>query len=229
MVKCVATLIYCAFAVNILAYVTNGDPVRLCRKRRFPYYIADSDQCDLFYKCKDGQITEELCPDGQVYEPESQACFMIQRVKCGRRKRLQSPQGNALCPRLYGRFPIENECFAYSECEQGTPTKVNCPPGLIFDIDQAVCEFPDMANRTECSAEKILDFTCPHGSNVQSDEVVLQFGDHERFPKKGDCRHFFMCLKSGRPRLGGCPLGTIYNPATFFCDKPENVPECENV
>jgi hypothetical protein len=175
MVKCVATLIYCAFAgyfphiipsephknqnrffflciVNILAYVTNGDPVRLCRKRRFPYYIADSDQCDLFYKCKDGQITEELCPDGQVYEPESQACFMIQRVKCGRRKRLreqniwysnyfvkqwpqkscilkESAQGNALCPRLYGRFPIENECFAYSECEQGTPTKVNCPPG----------------------------------------------------------------------------------------------------
>jgi hypothetical protein len=138
--------------VNILAYVTNGDPVRLCRKRRFPYYIADSDQCDLFYKCKDGQITEELCPDGQVYEPESQACFMIQRVKCGRRKRLreqniwysnyfvkqwpqkscilkESAQGNALCPRLYGRFPIENECFAYSECEQGTPTKVNCPPG----------------------------------------------------------------------------------------------------
>ncbi len=30
---------------------------------------------------------------------------------------------------IHGRFPIENECFAYSECEQGTPTKVDCPPG----------------------------------------------------------------------------------------------------
>jgi hypothetical protein len=36
-------------------------------------------------------------------------------------------------------------------------------------------------------AEKILDFTCPHGSDVQSDEVVLQFGDHEHFPKVRIC------------------------------------------
>ncbi|KAK4029697.1 hypothetical protein OUZ56_022664 [Daphnia magna] len=180
-------------------------------------------------------MTEELCPDGQVYEPESQSCFMPQRVICGKRKRLQAPRGNAVCPRLNGRYPIENECFAYNECVQGVPTKINCPPafknnrfgGLIFDEEQAVCEFPDMANRTGCSADKILNFTCPYGSNVQSDDVVLPFGDHARFPKKDDCRHFFMCLKSGRPRLGGCPVGSAYNPNTFFCDKPANVPGCE--
>lgn len=34
-------------------------------------------------------MTEELCPDGQVYEPESQSCFMPQRVICGKRKRLR--------------------------------------------------------------------------------------------------------------------------------------------
>lgn len=33
-----------------------------------------------------------------------------------------------------------------------------------------------------------------------------------------------MCLKSGLPRRTGCPHGQVYNPATFFCDKPENVP-----
>ena len=40
----------------------------------------------------------------------------------------------------------------------------------------------------------------------------------------GDCRYFYMCLKSGQPRLGGCPNGLVFNPSTFFCDEPINVP-----
>ncbi len=106
--------------------------------------------------CKDGQTTEELCPDGQrdrsmslkarlvswfkelnvarenAYIREQNIWYSNYFVKQWPQKSCilkESPQGNALCPRLYGRFPIENECFAFSECEQGTPTKVNCPPG----------------------------------------------------------------------------------------------------
>lgn len=74
-------------------------------------------------------MTEELCPDGQVYEPESQSCFMPQRVIFFNLK--EAPRGNAVCPRLNGRYPIENECFAYNECVQGIPTKINCPPGNL--------------------------------------------------------------------------------------------------
>jgi hypothetical protein len=60
--------------------------VRLCRKRQFPYHMADSDQCDLFYKCKDG-LKNFVKTDRSM--SLSQVCFMIQRVKCGRRKRLR--------------------------------------------------------------------------------------------------------------------------------------------
>jgi len=42
------------------------------------------------------------------------------------------------------------------------------------------------------AAEDILGFRCPHGSNVNSDLVVLQFGDHERLPNVG----YFLTNKS---------------------------------
>ncbi|XP_057366091.1 protein obstructor-E-like [Daphnia carinata] len=207
----VVILYYLVVAVFLVKITC--DPVRPCRSKRFSYSIADSEQCDQFYRCRNGEMTEELCPDGQVYEPGSQSCFMPQRVICGKRKHLRKRRRNVVCPRLLGRLTPTDSAF-----------KNDRFGGLIFDEDQAVCEFPDMANHAECSAYKILNFTYPYGSNVQSDNVVLFFGDHERFPKKEDCQHFFMCLKSGRPRQGGCPIASAYNPNTFLCDKPANVP-----
>ena len=55
---------------------------------------------------------------------------------------------------------------------------------LVFDVDQAVCEFPDIANRTGCRAEDILGFRCPFPDpGDDTDTVILRFGDHERIPK----------------------------------------------
>ena len=60
-----------------------------CKRRKFAYYIADSDQCDKYYKCEDGELTEELCPDGLVFDRESQSCFMMQRIDCKGRTKLR--------------------------------------------------------------------------------------------------------------------------------------------
>lgn len=70
-------------------HLAHNDPMVDCRKRRFPYYIADSEQCDKFYRCEAGILNEELCPDGLVFDKESQSCFMIQRINCKNRPLLR--------------------------------------------------------------------------------------------------------------------------------------------
>lgn len=72
-----------------LATLVSGEPVRSCRPRRFAYLIADSEQCDKYYRCEDGNLTEQLCPDGLVYQIDGEGCFMPQWVRCGERKRLR--------------------------------------------------------------------------------------------------------------------------------------------
>ena len=120
--------------------------------------------------------------------PSCVSCFFFLKGKIGNQncfccfQLTETPAGNDQCPRLNGRFPIGDKCGIYNECEGGTARLVHCPESLVFDTIQAVCEFPDIANRTGCLAEDILGFRCPHGSNVDSD-VVLQFGDHERIAK----------------------------------------------
>ena len=70
--------------------MVHSEPMKRCRKRRFPYRIPDSEQCDKFYVCAKEELKEELCPDGLVYEIESQGCFMPQRVQCKRRTELRN-------------------------------------------------------------------------------------------------------------------------------------------
>ena len=69
--------------------IVGCDPVRPCLQRRSPYFIADKEQCDKFYKCENGKSSVELCPDGLVYEPDGRGCFIPQRVDCGRRTNLR--------------------------------------------------------------------------------------------------------------------------------------------
>lgn len=40
-------------------------------------YFADGFQCDKYYECIDGEITEKLCPDGMVFND-----FSSQHEKC---------------------------------------------------------------------------------------------------------------------------------------------------
>ena len=190
-------------------------PVGRCHKRQFAYYMADSKQCDKYYKCEDGQLTDQLCADGLVYDKESQSCFMMQRISCKGRpdlRRFSPPTlsrqtcnivcywyvhtyaepatSNDKCQRLNGRFPIHDKCGVYYECTDGVALVVNCSTNLVYDINQAVCEFADIANRTGCLAEDILGFQCPRrrasdgdGDGDTDKQVSLQFGDHERLPK----------------------------------------------
>ena len=51
-----------------------------------------------------------------------------------------------------------------------------------------------------------------------------------RYAAESDCRAFFTCgvYTNYHPRLGGCPVNSVFNPSSQACDQPENVPGCED-
>lgn len=55
-------------------------------------YFADGFQCDKYYECIDGVITEKLCPDGMVfndYSSQVEKCDLPFNIDCSTRPELR--------------------------------------------------------------------------------------------------------------------------------------------
>lgn len=51
-------------------------------------YFADAYQCDKYYECREGKITEKLCPDGMVfndYSSQVEKCDLPFNLDCSQR------------------------------------------------------------------------------------------------------------------------------------------------
>lgn len=223
-----ACLLYALLASTLITG-TLGDPKEVCQSRNISYNIADSKQCDLYHECtKGGKLLERLCDDGFQFSEEIHACDYPHNVNCtGREKLQESPSKNPQCPRMNGfyPFPPEDSCQKFYHCLEGVAYEKTCPDGVIFDLSIGACIHPDRSHRTQCAAKSVLNFTCPnHGKKF----VRLRFGDHDRLPHPTNCRKFFICLADGKPRVGGCPLGKVFNPKIGVCDSPKRVPQCKD-
>lgn len=55
-------------------------------------FFADAYQCDKYYECRDGTITEKLCPDGMVFSdfsPQHEKCDLPFGIDCSQRPELR--------------------------------------------------------------------------------------------------------------------------------------------
>ncbi|XP_053695576.1 protein obstructor-E-like [Sabethes cyaneus] len=124
------------------------------------------------------------------------------------------------CPDKNGRFPVSDECDAYIECIEGIPERKLCPDGLLFN-DKAgpfayPCQYPidvDCTGRPR-TQPAIPTEQCPH-----------QFG----YYKVGDSSHCgqFMNCANGMGFVLDCPYGLAFNSATYQCDWPDLVADCD--
>jgi len=221
---------FLSFFVTVLLLGTfvAGDPLEKCQPRNVTYAIGDSAQCDKYHSCAtSGKLTARLCDDGFVFSLSYSQCDYPHNVNCHDRPNLQPPQsaGDPNCPRMNGfyAFPPQISCQKFYHCLEGKAYEKTCPEGVIFDDTKGACVHPDLASRSECSATEVLDFTCPNKDKPFS---KLKFGNHDRFRNPDDCRKFYICMQNGSPRIGSCPVKTVFNPKTGKCDSPKQVPEC---
>jgi len=222
-------LIISTVAVIVLVPCAFGDPLEKCQARNVTYKIGDHLQCDKYYEClNSGKIIERLCDDGFVYSLQYSHCNYPHVVECADRKILQkSPSTNPQCPRMNGfyAFPAEVSCQKFHHCLEGTAYEKTCPEGIIFDDTKGACVHPDLVGRAECSASAVLNFRCPNSDKRFS---KLRFGNHDRLPHPSDCRKFFICTQDGQPRIGGCPVGKVFNPKTGTCIQAKLVEGCKD-
>ena len=191
--------------------------------------FADPDWCDRYWDCFKGKATPIDCADGLAYDPgritQANPCDYIYKVDCTGRETLADPIGTGVCERMNGVYPHEdpNVCDQYYVCKDDVPTLHHCAPGLHYNPDNKLCDWPTAAKRGACEARVSLDgFTCDGKEYFTKDGQKIV---HPRFPHPDDCNKFYVCKEGQTPAISGCSEGEVFNSETKVCDLPENVPE----
>lgn len=129
----------------------------------------------------------------------------------------QQPSGS--CPEKNGRFPVPSQCDAYIECIDGVAEEKLCPEGLLFNPEARFnypCGYP-------------IDVDCDGRPNRQPPQPTNDCPHQYGYFKVGDtqrCGQFMNCA-DGRGYVFDCPEGLAFNPESYRCDWPDQVPDCD--
>ncbi|XP_049807256.1 protein obstructor-E-like isoform X1 [Schistocerca nitens] len=189
------------------------------RNGRYP----KSGQCDAYIQCEDGVPSEQLCPDGLLFNAKasifSYPCQYPPEVDCEGRSQTQPAQANERCPRQFGYYKMgdSSHCGQFMNCVGGRGFVFDCPEGLAFNPELLRCEWPDQVK--DCDAEAFLGFRCP--------EEAIGSEDIRFYRSPEDCQRFFVCV-NGKPRLQRCADGYAFSDEFGECVGVENVTACKN-
>ncbi|KAG8258528.1 hypothetical protein J6590_029161 [Homalodisca vitripennis] len=196
------------------------------------YSMIHPKYCDRFFACQNGVPYLMQCDDGFGYIP-FQGCKLLHLVDCKDRPKLQKPQGNEKCPRLYGIYNDPRGCGRFFKCVNGTAVEDKCAPSLMFDDVEKVCRDPTKEETEACKEPAHLGCSVSDNQSIGACswfqcpvKDILPFGDHSRHPYPGNCRFFIMCLRDGSVKVGGCEKGQAYSPFTSNCEPEDTVKGC---
>ncbi|CAH0555523.1 unnamed protein product [Brassicogethes aeneus] len=134
------------------------------------YYPHES--CTNFYVCVNNNLVGQSCAPGLSWNAEVGICDWTYRVKCLGRKRLAekytynlikgSPQPYSSCTE--GSFAgMSGDCNQYMHCLWGKYEVYQCAPGLHWNNDKHICDWPAISKCKDNSVE---------GSNPSYDPVA---------------------------------------------------------
>jgi len=170
--------------------------------------------CDQFYKCTNGTLTLETCENGLLFDGTGGVhnfCNYNWRANCEGRVHEQVPIARGPCEYAFGIFaggPCEQY---YTKCEYGEPIDEPCTPGLAYDGENRVCNWPDLIEY--CVPEEVVGFRCP--SQLNPSDLASRFLN-PRFAVPGDISRYYFCV-NGQPRLGHCGDLTAFDESVLAC------------
>jgi len=182
-------------------------------------FFADALQCDRYYECQDGVVSEQFCPDGLVFDEASSSyakCGFPFSVDCTGRDERQPANPTPGCPHQHGYFavPDETNCNKFNFCVDGVPNTITCAGGLIFDPEKGQCAYSDQTNRAGCTSGDLFGFRCP--------EENLGAQEYSRHSDPEDCQFFYLCIE-GKARRNGCSIGDVFDPVSLSCQRQDKV------
>eukprot|EP00090_Calanus_glacialis_P036149 TRINITY_DN6166_c0_g1_i3.p1 TRINITY_DN6166_c0_g1~~TRINITY_DN6166_c0_g1_i3.p1 ORF type:complete len:573 (-),score=141.77 TRINITY_DN6166_c0_g1_i3:190-1908(-) len=181
--------------------------------------FADALQCDRYYECQDGVVSEQFCPDGLVFDEASSSyakCGFPFAVDCTGRDERQPANPTPGCPHQHGYFavPDKTNCNKFNFCVDGVPNTITCAGGLIFDPEKGQCAYSDQTNRPGCTSGDLYGFRCP--------EENLGAQGYSRHSDPEDCQFFYLCIE-GKARRNGCSIGDVFDPVSLSCQRQDKV------
>ena len=115
--------------------------------------------CKKYYICNNGKRTVSVCPDGTQFSQKLNSCDHEHNVKCVSKKKylkllqrqykksgfytaslLRAGEGDPCDGWRFLSYP--GDCDSYLECVHETLTVRECPPGLHFDSQSNMCNWP---------------------------------------------------------------------------------------
>ncbi|XP_050692011.1 protein obstructor-E-like [Eriocheir sinensis] len=210
----------------LLALATaQGFGYNECPEKEGVQTYPHPNDCNSFYLCVNGTLTEEYCENGLLFDGKGAVhnyCNYYWAVDCGERKAEVIPLARGACEYSFGLFS-QGPCETYfTKCVYGEPIDEPCTPGLAYDERIHGCNWPDLLEY--CNPEEVVGFKCP--AYVDSKDPAAKFLPHPRYATQ-DCGRYIVCVE-GLPRLVGCGDYTVFSPDTLTCEEPEYVPKCAN-
>ncbi|XP_049807850.1 uncharacterized protein LOC126251462 isoform X2 [Schistocerca nitens] len=200
-------------------------------------HFPNPDDCSSFYKCGlDGIPVLIPCPDGLEWNDEADYCDYPESAGCsvssGNSGSVGIPAGNSKTPppecpspadpENVVQFPNPDDCSTFYKCDlDGTAVLQDCPPGLEYNAETQVCDYPASAGcsvssgKSDSASKLTRSNTPPPECPFPADPVnVVQF------PNPDNCSTFYKCSLDGEPVLIACPEGLEYNAEAQVCDYP---------
>nr|XP_015910316.2 uncharacterized protein LOC107441530 [Parasteatoda tepidariorum] len=98
------------------------------------------------------------------------------------------------CPKDNGMFPNDNDCSTFYNCIDGQAILQSCAPGLLFDKEKKMCNFP---NQAKCSN--------------------MCQGPNGMFPSPHRCDEYVLC-NNNKPKVVRCKKGLYFDPNLQVCN-----------
>jgi len=112
----------------------------------FTFYYSDPEHCQQYWQCLQGCVSQEVCPDGYLFDEFQEMCEPAEDVDCGDRDCDGQPclVEDFVCPEPEGLFQDPENCIKYQECTDSSPMRKTCEMDsdgvqMWFDVATSQC------------------------------------------------------------------------------------------
>ncbi|XP_028131818.1 probable chitinase 10 [Diabrotica virgifera virgifera] len=127
------------------------------------------EQCNQFYVCFNNHLVQQTCPPGLNFHAEKGMCDWTFKVKCSNRKKMAEKytvmhdKYLANRPQPYSRCegnsfaPLPGSCSQFMHCQWNKYEIMQCAPGLHWNNEKRICDWPQAAHCSEESETNDID------------------------------------------------------------------------
>ncbi|TMW42420.1 hypothetical protein DOY81_012500, partial [Sarcophaga bullata] len=134
-----------AQVIATAAPTTDGLSCPLQDDPQRPLYLPHPQSCAKYYLCYHGTPMVMQCPNMLLFDVIQQSCNAVEFVNC-QLSSISTPPRQCL-PHMITVYPHPKNCNYYYRCEYGYLKVMQCPFGMGWDYEMAICT---QLSQTKC-------------------------------------------------------------------------------